>query len=313
MRVALGIAYRGTAYHGWQSQPGGRTVQDHLERALVAVRRPRRVATVCAGRTDAGVHALNQVVHFDTAGRARADLLGARHQPLPARRHRRAVVPLRARRPSTRAPAPSGRRYAYVLLESPVRPALESRARRLDLPPARRRRDAGGRAALLIGEHDFSAFRSAECQAPTPVKTLRAHRDRAARRLLALRLRGRRLPAPHDPQHHGLPGRGRQRRRAPALAGRGAGRARPRRSRRRPLRPTACTSSARTTMPSMRIPERTPAMSTGCPEAAARSARAARAPASRSAACRGGGRRRGGRGRRRRGRLRVLCRAARAT
>ena len=67
-RVALGIAYRGSAYHGWQSQPDGNTVQDKLERALaefVGLPRGEVVATVCAGRTDAGVHALNQVVHFD--------------------------------------------------------------------------------------------------------------------------------------------------------------------------------------------------------------------------------------------------------
>ena len=66
MRVALGIAYRGSAYQGWQSQPGGRTVQDQVERALSAFA-DRPVGTVSAGRTDAGVHALNQVVHFDTA------------------------------------------------------------------------------------------------------------------------------------------------------------------------------------------------------------------------------------------------------
>ena len=65
MRVALGIAYRGSAYSGWQSQPSGRTVQDHVEAALAAFA-DAPVATICAGRTDAGVHAINQVVHFDT-------------------------------------------------------------------------------------------------------------------------------------------------------------------------------------------------------------------------------------------------------
>jgi tRNA pseudouridine38-40 synthase len=63
-RIALGVAYRGERYHGWQSQPDGRTVQDHLERALSQFA-AQPVATVCAGRTDTGVHGLNQVVHFD--------------------------------------------------------------------------------------------------------------------------------------------------------------------------------------------------------------------------------------------------------
>ncbi|MFO1274348.1 MAG: tRNA pseudouridine synthase A, partial [Rubrivivax sp.] len=63
-RIALGVAYRGGAYHGWQSQPDGRTVQDRLEAALSAFA-AQPVATVCAGRTDTGVHALNQVVHLD--------------------------------------------------------------------------------------------------------------------------------------------------------------------------------------------------------------------------------------------------------
>ncbi len=65
MRLALGVSYRGQGYHGWQSQPGGNTVQDRLEHALSTFA-DRAVHTVCAGRTDAGVHALNQVVHLDT-------------------------------------------------------------------------------------------------------------------------------------------------------------------------------------------------------------------------------------------------------
>ena len=66
VKVALGISYRGQAYRGWQSQPGGRTVQDALEAALARfANQPLR--THCAGRTDAGVHALNQVVHVETS------------------------------------------------------------------------------------------------------------------------------------------------------------------------------------------------------------------------------------------------------
>ena len=66
MRTALGVSYNGTAYQGWQSQPSGRTVQDQLEKALCAFTALPRVGTLCAGRTDAGVHGLMQVVHFDT-------------------------------------------------------------------------------------------------------------------------------------------------------------------------------------------------------------------------------------------------------
>ena len=171
MRVALGVAYRGNAYSGWQSQPSGRTVQDRLEHALgefAAV----PIATICAGRTDAGVHALQQVVHFDTTVARAADAWTRgtnRYLPadiavqwcrfVPASFHSRASA--------------RGRRYAYLLLEAPVRPALETGLagwsfRPLDGDAMRRA------AAVLVGRHDFSAFRSSECQAISPVKTLRA-------------------------------------------------------------------------------------------------------------------------------------------
>ena len=65
MRIALGVSYDGSAYNGWQSQPGGQTIQDHLESALTAFA-TQTIHTLCAGRTDAGVHGLMQVVHFDT-------------------------------------------------------------------------------------------------------------------------------------------------------------------------------------------------------------------------------------------------------
>ena len=171
MRVALGIAYRGSAYSGWQSQPGGRTVQDHLDAALSTfVGAP--VRSVCAGRTDAGVHALNQVVHFDTtASRELHSWIRGTNRYLPADI---AVQWCRFVPDSfhSRASA-AGRRYVYLLLESPVRPALETGLagwsfRPLDGDAMRQA------AATLLGEHDFSAFRSAECQALTPVKTMRA-------------------------------------------------------------------------------------------------------------------------------------------
>ena len=170
MRVALGIAYRGSAYSGWQSQPGGRTVQDHVDTAISTFA-DAPVKSICAGRTDAGVHALNQVVHFDTEAKRVVDawVRGPnRYLPddiavqwcrfVPASFHSRATA--------------IGRRYGYLLLESPVRPALESGLsgwtfRRLDGDAMRLA------AQALVGEHDFSAFRSAECQALSPVKTMR--------------------------------------------------------------------------------------------------------------------------------------------
>lgn len=171
MRLALGISYRGRAYNGWQSQPGGRTVQDHLEQALsqfAAV----PVRTMCAGRTDAGVHGLNQVVHLDApVVRENVSWVRGTNRFLPddiAVQWCQAVDETFHARNSA-----LGRRYAYLLLESAVRPAIEAGAagwvfRALEAGPMR------SAASALIGEHDFSAFRSAECQAASPVKELRS-------------------------------------------------------------------------------------------------------------------------------------------
>ena len=170
MRLALGLAYRGAAYRGWQSQPAVPTVQDAVEQALGRFA-DRPVHTVCAGRTDTGVHGLNQVVHLDTEVERRAfswvrgtnrylppDIAVQWCQPVPETFHARNAA--------------RGRRYAYLLLESAVRPSLEAGQvgwsfRPLDAEAMR------AAAALLVGEHDFSAFRSAECQAASPVKHLR--------------------------------------------------------------------------------------------------------------------------------------------
>src|SRR5262245_53780437 len=170
-RWALGISYRGTAYSGWQSQPDGATVQDAVERALSQIA-DATVSTVCAGRTDAGVHALNQVVHFDAPVQREAfswvrgtnshlprDIAVQWGVAVPADFHAR----FQAR----------GRRYRYVLLQSAVRPSLENGLVGWVFDPLAL--DAmRAAAALLIGEHDFSSFRSSECQAASPVKTLRA-------------------------------------------------------------------------------------------------------------------------------------------
>jgi tRNA pseudouridine38-40 synthase len=170
-RWALGLSYRGTAYHGWQSQPGGNTVQDHVERALSTFA-DARVSTVCAGRTDAGVHALNQVVHFDAPVQRDAfSWVRGTNRYLPADIAVQWSVPVMADFHARFAAR--GRRYRYVLLRSPVRPSLECGLvgwvfDELALEPMR---DA---AKHLLGEHDFSSFRSSECQAASPVKTLRS-------------------------------------------------------------------------------------------------------------------------------------------
>ncbi len=169
-RVALGVSYLGSAYKGWQSQPGGGTVQDALEQALSSFAL-RSLKVVCAGRTDAGVHGTGQVVHLDT------DLV---REPFSWVRGTNAFLPadiaVQWAHPVTSSfharNSARGRRYAYVLLEAPVRPAIEAGRvgwvfRPLD-------GDAMRRAAQhLVGEHDFSSFRSSMCQSPTPVKQLR--------------------------------------------------------------------------------------------------------------------------------------------
>ncbi len=170
MRIALGLSYHGGRYDGWQSQPSGRTVQDHLEAALTRFLSVPGVSTLCAGRTDAGVHGLNQVVHFDTAvSRPENAWVRGTNSFLPpdiAVQWAREVPGSFHARASARS-----RRYAYVLLESPVRPSVDSGQvgwvfRPLAIEPMQ------VAAQALIGEHDFSSFRAAQCQAHTPVKQM---------------------------------------------------------------------------------------------------------------------------------------------
>jgi tRNA pseudouridine38-40 synthase len=171
LRLALGVSYRGGAYHGWQSQPDRRTVQDRLEDALSQFA-ARPVATVCAGRTDAGVHGLNQVVHLDAPVHRdpHAWLRGTNRyleSDIAVQWCRAVPADFHARRSAR------GRRYRYLLLESPVRPALEAGLVGWTFRPL----DGDAmRAAVppLLGEHDFTSFRAAACQALSPVKTLRA-------------------------------------------------------------------------------------------------------------------------------------------
>jgi tRNA pseudouridine38-40 synthase len=176
MRIALSVEYAGGAFCGFQSQPSHCGVQDALEDAIGEIA-GHPVGVVGAGRTDAGVHAAAQIVHFDSeAARPMsawvrgvnahlpptAAVLWA--HPVPAEFHARFSA--------------TARHYTYLLLNRPERPGLKAgRAgwyhHPLDLAAMQEA------IAMLIGTHDFSAFRAAECQAKSPVKTL-AH-ARAAR------------------------------------------------------------------------------------------------------------------------------------
>jgi tRNA pseudouridine38-40 synthase len=169
-RIALGVAYRGQAYHGWQSQADGCTVQDVLEKALTAFA-DTPITTVCAGRTDSGVHALNQVVHLDTpVTRDVASWVRGTNRYLPhdvAVQWCQPVAQGFHARNSARA-----RRYRFVVLESTVRPSLDVGLVGWVFRPLNA--DAMRQAAAhLIGQHDFTSFRAADCQSPTPIKDLR--------------------------------------------------------------------------------------------------------------------------------------------
>ncbi len=172
-RIAVGIEYDGGAYCGWQQQSHAASVQAALEAALGRVA-DQRVDLICAGRTDAGVHAHAQVAHFDTAAQrsARAWLLGA-NTYLP-----HDISLLWARAVPDHFHARYGalaRGYRYLILNRVARSALAAgRALVVHRPlDAAAMQQA---AQWLIGEHDFSAFRSSECQARSPVRRLRSLR-----------------------------------------------------------------------------------------------------------------------------------------
>ncbi len=168
-RWAAAVEYLGTRYSGWQIQATRPSVQGELETALSSVA-DRPVATICAGRTDAGVHALGQVVHFDTdAVRSPyAWLLGVNSR-LPSEVSLRWVQPapedFDARRSAT------SRRYRYVIHNHRARAALLG-GRATWIPHALDAEVMHRAAQALLGENDFSAFRASECQSNTPMRNL---------------------------------------------------------------------------------------------------------------------------------------------
>ena len=172
-RIVLGLQYDGRPWHGWQSQPDRQTVQDALEAALSRFA-DRPIRTTCAGRTDTGVHALGQVVHFDTdAVRTANGWVRGVNALLP---ESIAVTWSAAVDDAFDARFDAvGRHYHYLLLTQPHRsPHWVGRAgwthATLDVEAM------ASAARSLVGTHDFSAFRSAECQAKSPIKTMRSIR-----------------------------------------------------------------------------------------------------------------------------------------
>ena len=170
MRIALGIEYDGTDFLGWQRLSQGATIQAAVEAALSFVA-DAPVAVTCAGRTDAGVHARCQVVHFDTE--ARRSERGWRLGVNSRLTHSVAVLWAQPVADDFHARYGAvGRRYRYTILNRPVRAALDARYVTWERVPL----DASAMhaaAQALVGEHDFSAFRAIACQAHSARRDLR--------------------------------------------------------------------------------------------------------------------------------------------
>jgi tRNA pseudouridine38-40 synthase len=166
-RVAAIVEYDGTDFSGWQSQAHSVSLQDAVQDAVGFVA-GHPVVTICAGRTDAGVHATGQVIHFDTVAvrTPRAWVLGVNTKLPPAIALQWAgevASGFHARHAAIR------RIYRYIILNRSARSALQ----RTRTAWIHRSLDAGAMhsaAQVLVGEHDFSAFRSIECQSKTPVR-----------------------------------------------------------------------------------------------------------------------------------------------
>ncbi|MGQ3891474.1 tRNA pseudouridine(38-40) synthase TruA [Legionella sp. CNM-4043-24] len=167
MRIALGVEYDGSQYHGWQAQTGLHTVQQVLESALSRVA-DTDVSVVCAGRTDTGVHATNQIIHFDCDNeRSIRSWIHGANSYLPkdvcVKWGREMPDEFHARYSAL------SRRYRYIIYNSSIRPALLRsnvtwQYRQLN------HRDMNDAGQLLLGENDFTSFRSVECQSNTPMR-----------------------------------------------------------------------------------------------------------------------------------------------
>jgi tRNA pseudouridine38-40 synthase len=179
MRIALGLQYDGSPYSGWQSQIHQSTIQDQLEKAIAAfvgneALRSKTVRVITAGRTDTGVHALGQVVHFDVdIERENWSWVRGVNSFLPE-----SIVVNWAQPVSEEFSARYSayeRTYIYALHAGPCRSPMAASRSGYVMLPADHWFDVDAlrvSAECLIGEHDFTSFRSSECQSKTPVKTM---------------------------------------------------------------------------------------------------------------------------------------------
>ena len=168
-RIALGVRYDGSSYHGWQVQNGLSTVQKQVEKALSMVA-DQPIMVVCAGRTDAGVHASGQVLHFDTIAyrNDHAWIFGVNNN-LPCD-----ISITWAKQVDRSFHARYGalaRRYRYVIYNHEIRPAILCGAIGWCFRPLNEKRMQVA-AQFLLGEHDFSSFQGAGCQSKTPIRTI---------------------------------------------------------------------------------------------------------------------------------------------
>jgi tRNA pseudouridine38-40 synthase len=199
-RVVLGVQYDGASWQGWQTQVHGLTVQDRLQAALRQFTLTD-IATTCAGRTDSGVHALEQVVHFDTSiVRDKSSWVRGVNAFLPTSIAVQwaCEVPAEIADLSTTGGqredgfharfSATARTYHYLLYNHPVRSPLLSGKVGWTFRPLdeERMRQA---AAYLVGEHDFSAFRAVECQAKSPVRTMESLQIRRHGDMIVLTLK----------------------------------------------------------------------------------------------------------------------------
>ena len=169
MRVALGVEYNGHEYYGWQAQRGLPTIQETLQTALAKIAN-EDIFLHCAGRTDAGVHATGQVVHFDTRAKRHVDawIWGTNtHLPpsIVVRWARHVDYHFHARFTAV------ARRYRYIIFNHPIRPAILSHQTAwhyypLDVECMQKDRQ------FLIGEQDFSSFRSSQCNSKSPMRNV---------------------------------------------------------------------------------------------------------------------------------------------
>lgn len=169
MRIALMVEYDGSEYHGWQAQTGLHTVQQMLEQALSQVA-DHEISVVCAGRTDTGVHATNQIIHFDCESERtiRAWIYGTNSflpKDICVKWGKEMTDDFHARYSAL------SRRYRYIIYNSPIRPALLRSNVTWQYRPLDHRLMHEA-SQNLLGEQDFTSFRSVECQSKTPMRNV---------------------------------------------------------------------------------------------------------------------------------------------